>query len=48
MTFYYIPGANMFPGTEKVLFTSLDEKYKYPESVVSKKLKILNKKNKII
>ena len=45
MTFYYILGANMFPETEKALFTSLDEKYKYPGSVVAKKLKILNKKN---
>jgi hypothetical protein len=42
---FYIPGANMFPATEKALFTSLDEKYKYPGSVVAKKLKILNKKN---
>ena len=48
MTFYYIPGANMFLGTEKVLFTSSDDKYKYSGSVVAKKFKIrtvLNKKN---
>jgi hypothetical protein len=40
----YIPSSNMFPGSETALFKSSDDKYKYPGSVVSKKLRILNKK----
>jgi hypothetical protein len=41
----YIPSSNMFPGSETALFKSSDDKYKYPGSVMTKKLKILNKKN---
>jgi hypothetical protein len=40
----YIPGSNMFPGMETEVFKSSDEKYKYPNGVVTKKLRILNKK----
>ena len=41
----YIPGSNMFPGMETEVFKSSDDKYKYPGSVVTKKMKILDKKN---
>jgi hypothetical protein len=40
----YIPGSNMFPGTETALFKSSDDKYKYPGSVITRKTRILNKK----
>ena len=40
----YIPGSNMFPGIETEVLKSSDDKYKYPGSVVTSKLRILNKK----
>lgn len=40
----YVPSSNMFPGMETEVVKSSDEKYKYPGSVVTKKLRILNKK----
>jgi len=39
---FYIPGANMFPGTETEVFKSSDDKYRYPGSVVTTKIRILN------
>lgn len=42
----YVPSSNMFPGSETEVFKSSEDKYRYPGSVVTKKLRILNVKNK--